>query len=783
MTDYLSRDDDFGMLSITDLLKARDEFHLHLVHKANVVGTAIGRYRIRKTDPLPGKGGETGGAKGVRTLENSEVRYYSWPAILVFVREWLDEHHFAPGGSVKPADFIPPAVYMSDGRKAPICVIKAELDDVRHQWEANYTFPTNLVGGGYPLVVDVQGQEHIASVGCLVTDGHTTYALTNRHVAGAPGTPIYTVIGGNRVEIGTASAKSLSRELFPALYDGWPGKNVYVDLDAALVEIHDVHRWTTQVYGVGQIGKLADLATDNLSLKLIGCPVRAFGAASREMHGEIAAMFYRFKSVGGFEFVSDFLIGPRAPSTSLGTHPGDSGTVWLIEVDAGKPPLPLALQWGGQVFVDGADAAGSSYALATSLSNVCARLEVDLIRDWNADQPDYWGTVGHYGIANMAIGHLSDGHLAKLMTANLERITFDIDAVTKKATSGLSKKDFVPLADVPDLVWKIGPYKRGGPKAPEHANHFADMDRKLKKPLPEGSTLLDICDKPAKLDVAIWQRYYDAVKKEHPTLDESRGLLPFRCWQIFDAMVYYVKQGDAERFVCVAGILSHYVGDACQPLHISYLFNGDPDRAKKGKVRSRTTGEMVDGMISYGAGVHGAYEDDMLDYHVDKLWPAVETALEKMPAGKLPANGKAAGWEVVTLMQKTFAKIKPMDIVELYKANEGETPKPMAQILWDEFGKDTEAVIAAGSDCLARLWQGAWNAGGGDRTIKALGKIPEDTLAAIYQPFSFLQSETLNSIKPVLDTGNGGADGSVFHEKTAHATKTPRKKRTSTARG
>ncbi|WP_439366203.1 hypothetical protein ACNJYD_10095 [Bradyrhizobium sp. DASA03005] len=43
MTDYLSRQDDFGMLSITDLQKARDEFHLHLVHKANVVGTAIGR--------------------------------------------------------------------------------------------------------------------------------------------------------------------------------------------------------------------------------------------------------------------------------------------------------------------------------------------------------------------------------------------------------------------------------------------------------------------------------------------------------------------------------------------------------------------------------------------------------------------------------------------------------------------------------------------------------------------------------------------------------------------
>jgi hypothetical protein len=44
---------------------------------------------------------------------------------------------------------------------------------------------------------------------------------------------------------------------------------------------------------------------------------------------------------------------------------------------------------------------------------------------------------------------------------------------------GLSKRDFVPLADVPDMVWKVGPHKRGGPNSPEHANHFADMDRVL----------------------------------------------------------------------------------------------------------------------------------------------------------------------------------------------------------------------------------------------------------------------------------------------------------------
>ena len=323
-SDYLNPDQDFAMLSITDLLKARDEFHLHLAHKANVVGTAIGRYRLRKVDPWPGRDRDErrGAKKGERTLQNSEVRSYSWPAILVFVKEWLQDSAFGGSGDYGPEDFIPSAVYMSDGRKVPICVVKADRDEMRHPWEANYTYPTNLVGGGFPLLVDVQGQEHVASVGCLVTDGHLTYALTNRHVAGAPGTPIYTVIGNNRVEIGRASHKALTRRLFSSVYEGWPAKNVYVDLDAALVEINDVNYWTTQIYGIGRIGKLADFDTNNLTLRLIGCPLRAYGAASGQMAGEVAALFYRYKSVGGFEYVADFLIGPRGGSVSLGTHPG-----------------------------------------------------------------------------------------------------------------------------------------------------------------------------------------------------------------------------------------------------------------------------------------------------------------------------------------------------------------------------------------------------------------------------------------------------------------------------
>src|SRR5262249_19226726 len=97
------RSQHFSALSLMDLLGARDHFHVHLMHKANVVGTALGRYLIRKTGVGP---------KEPRTLGNSEIRDYSWPCVLVFVSEWIDEKDFGPGGRALFSDFIPQTIFL-----------------------------------------------------------------------------------------------------------------------------------------------------------------------------------------------------------------------------------------------------------------------------------------------------------------------------------------------------------------------------------------------------------------------------------------------------------------------------------------------------------------------------------------------------------------------------------------------------------------------------------------------------------------------------------------------
>jgi hypothetical protein len=214
--DFLSAASDFNLLSLRDLLAARDPFHLHLINKPHVVATAVGRYRIRIDEPWStrqnprGEPAKTQKAHPKRTLSNSEIRPYSWPAILVFVDNWIQVHDLA-----HPGDAVPLAVFMSDGRKVPICVVEAERNEIRPEGDAHFNFPASTIGGGYPVVCDVQGQEHLASVACLVTDGHKTYALTNRHVARdalpEPAIPAVENAGPRSVRFSKAAPRRLLR--------------------------------------------------------------------------------------------------------------------------------------------------------------------------------------------------------------------------------------------------------------------------------------------------------------------------------------------------------------------------------------------------------------------------------------------------------------------------------------------------------------------------------------------------------------------------------------------
>src|SRR5262249_1671283 len=145
------------------------------------------------------------------------------------------------------------------------------------------------------------------------------------------------------------------------LYGGWNSKDVLVNCDVGLVEIDDIKRWKTDVVEIGQIDELYDLNTQNIGLNIIAehavkngqnitlnGKVTGYGAVTGRMYGELLALFYRYKSVGGKDYVSDFLIGGR-DGDALNVHHGDSGTLWLLETQDEKEKVrlqPIALHWG-----------------------------------------------------------------------------------------------------------------------------------------------------------------------------------------------------------------------------------------------------------------------------------------------------------------------------------------------------------------------------------------------------------------------------------------------------
>ena len=691
-------------VTLRDLLDARDAWHVHLTRLDNVIGTAVGFYRIRNNDPDAdnprSKGTKPFTDQTARTLANSEVTDHSEPAVLVFVRTWEK----ASVLKKKPDQIVPPRIYLPDGRVVRTCVVLAPPVLQEPVPPGRFDFPDDLIGGGYPVFTDTQGLQRVGSLACMVSDGAGIFALTNRHVTGEAGSPIFSLLRGERVRVGVADRRQLDKMPFTVVYPGWPGQRTLVNLDAALIRVDDANAWTAQVFGLGELGAPVDINTDNLSLDLLrpdAGKVRAFGCASGEMRGRIEALFFRYSAIGGVDYVADVLIGPRPDAGTLPTRPGDSGTLWAIDDPAVPNPRPIALQWGGRRVL-AEDGMSSTFALGSFVSTICRELNVEIVIDWNTGLPEYWGQVGHYKIGAVACTLATTAKLARLLTANIDRIGLTDDDLKGKAFEDLDPERFIPLADVPDDVWK----KKGFTRGKDKPNHYADMDQKGTGAFA-GKTLWKLCEKAANVDLQVWSDFYDSLG----TAESYRGILPFRVWQLYDEMVAHLGDGELTRFLCVAGILAHYVGDACQPLHASFLHDGEPG-------------------VPGDAGVHSAYETAMLSSETTAFIDAMTDALKNKSAAPKVTGGKEAALALIALMRRCAKTLPPMTIIKVYRETPGGPGR--SKRLWAALGERTVKCMADGALTLTMLWESAWAGGNGNKfsntKLKSLSKTSLRTL-------------------------------------------------------
>ena len=759
---------DYSSLSVHDLLDARDAYHVYLASLEHVVATAIGRYRIHRDDwyatnpPDVPRPNDYPKANTPRTLSNSIVRPWSWPAVLVFVKKWED-----PG--TLGNQVVPRTLYLSDGRVVPTCVIETKPDESLPPPVPGPSTVSPMLGGGYSCLREHQGTRSFGTFACLVSREGSYYALTNRHVAGAGGDVIKAYIRGEYHPVGKCADMGLMRIPFPQVFPAWGCEKTYLTLDAGLVRIDNYEDWTSQVFGIGEIGPPFNATEQTTTLDLIGCPVRAFGGASGVIEGEIQALFYRYESLGGYDYTTDVLIGPRTkdgPAALFApfTEPGDSGSLWFYDppdiIPQGHEDIeqhtpaergerarrlrPIAMQWAGQRFED-VDRSSSAFALGSFISTISRALDVGIVRDWSIGHDEYWGKLGHFAIGWKACDQLS-GRLRQLMDRNQRRIGFGDEVLGEGSQFRMGRGAFVPLADVPDYVWVHS-------KPNESIQHFADIDIYS---IDGGDTMLEMCHAdPANVSAKKWKEYFDGFANDGVGPEE--GALPFRVWQLWDAMVDYLTNNDVIHFVCAAGVLAHYIGDASQPLHCSYMHHGMPPmKSAHGRKypypRSSTKFAAFKETREYL--IHGIYEQTMLEIDTPTALARVNEILAQgNPHNRNIRNGHDAAVETVELMYQSQQALSPHAIFDADDPSLG--PKTRARRLWsDQAVRDaTLQSLAESVFLLADLWTSAWEAGAGNSIAHSkLVQFTEDDIEDIYRSESnFVPSL---SLKRMAQSGN-----------------------------
>lgn len=375
-------------------------------------------------------------------------------------------------------------------------------------------------------------------------------------------------------------------------------------------------------------------------------------------------------------------------------------------------------------------------------------LDVEIVRGYGTGHDEYWGKTGHFSIGWKACERINKTKfpkLAELMKENQRNIGFNDAKLVEGTGFKNGRNGFVPLADVPDYVFNFG----GEYGA---IQHFADIDIES---VDGGPPMLDRCvQDPSNISAREWHAYFDGFAQQEVGPDE--GTLPFRVWQLWELMVDSVQKDDIIRYVTAAGIMAHYVGDASQPLHGSFMHHG---RGPTKKVISgiefpfRHEDPEYDVFHDSPAGkIHAIYEQQMLEIETDVALQGVsaELASRKLPSANIK-NGWEAARAVIELMDASRTRLSPDDIIDADDPT--LKPKQRATRLWanKKVRDSTIIFLADSSQTLARLWMSAWAVGKGETTAKAkIKRFTEEALMKVYKAKGFARALNL---KEMADSG------------------------------
>jgi hypothetical protein len=292
--------------------------------------------------------GNLGSALG---FKHTKGRKTDSPSILIFVPKKIREAQLAEDQVIPKELEIHP-----DGEDTLYCKTdvvrggKAQvLGDPPPLDKPNREIVEKLRGGGVGLVGGAQiggynyaGRAYVGTIGCAVVDpDERTGLLTNEHVSGPVGRPIYFPEAG-RKEIGKTS-KSLNSVPDEVHYDGLVDEeNASIRVDCGVVRLSP-EAASAAVPGLYEIGGLGEvLPVDRATMDVIGLDVISIGRSRGVQEGRVVAYAYEWRDEEDWSTYTDLLIIGVEPGGAF-SFKGDSGK--LIVTAAGS--RPVALLWGG----------------------------------------------------------------------------------------------------------------------------------------------------------------------------------------------------------------------------------------------------------------------------------------------------------------------------------------------------------------------------------------------------------------------------------------------------
>lgn len=308
-----------------------------------------------------------------------------------------------------------------------------------------------------------------------------------------------------------------------------------------------------------------------------------------------------------------------------------------------------------------------------------------------------WGSLGHALIAREGARTASQ-NLSSV--GHKEHLLQNFEGIQGLLFWSANADNMAFLTNVPDNRWK----RQKGAAAESfqhwfHRDHYSKSAAQMKK-FP--------------------RNYERAVEKYGEDEVHENGTAPWRIQQFYDGLVAALRKQDFREALIMAGILSHYVGDLSQPLHVS---------------------ENYDGQLTGNKGVHAFFETTLIREHHEELLKSVPQRAQTLLRQKsFRQEFEGSLLESVFRMIERAYRYKD-EIIESDRRN-GRGAEGQAQLL-----PRAEERLADGLASLALILDRAWRESGLDSDfgqtmrIEAPAWIPPDFIQGQMSFIEYLNSD------------------------------------------